>query len=273
MKSSIKTLVGIVVASMALSACGKKGGGSSNAGTPGAGAVGVCQLNAQGMCVGGTAQSGVVPANTWEGRPVVTNQQKYAQFLADNGLCYGPQCGYASGFFTMKIRTVEDQSFSGAGVASLPSAVNFAIVPRFGGYPSQRALNTQGDGYATASGPNTNGFQIVYNRFNGLGYGMNNMYGNNFYRPGIAPYGQPVQTVPTAQNSTLQIGVVFADATQTIVNVSIVYQGVQIANGQLRANYPNAMGINGINGINGMRIDPRGAPQVLPPQNNGIQNW
>jgi len=242
-----KLIYGLLVVS-ALAACGKKGGGSNGAAAPGPGAAGVCQLNAQGQCVGGVGAYGYVGRNTWDGNVIVTNQAKYLEFLAQNGLCYGPQCSRASGFFNVKVQTVSD---------TLPNAANFSITPRFGGYGGRR-LETQADAYINAA---NNGFQLVYSRFN-YGYGNGYQYG----RP-VLPYGTPVQPGVNpqiaAQNQSLQIVLTYADATQTMANVSIVYMGVQIANGQMRALYfNNGMGMQRTGLPPG--VQQQHAPEVAP---------
>lgn len=162
--------------------------------------------------------------NTWSGNVTVTNLAKYSEFLGLNGLCYNLECTYVSGFFRLSVQTVSEE---------LPNAVNFAITPRFGGGFSGRRLSTQGDGYANAAG---NGFQVVYNRFNyqGSGYGYGYGYGGN--RPTITPYGTPVTGTPAAPTqSSLQIVLTYADATGTIADAVVIYQGVQIAQGRLLA--------------------------------------
>lgn len=223
MKNAIKVLVGTLVLSAALTACGKKGGAKAAAApgpAPAAQAAGVCQLNNQGQCVGGVGAYGYVGVNTWKGNIIVANSPVYLQFLTENGLCYGVQCTRVSGFFNVKIQTVSD---------TLPNAANFSITPRYQGYHG-RSLETQADAYMNAA---NNGFQLVYNRYSG------SAYGNGYGRPAVVPYGAPGQPVNqaaiAAQSASLQIVLTWADATQTIANVVLVYRSQQFAAGQVRA--------------------------------------
>ncbi len=246
MKNVIKVLIGSLVLSAALTACGKKGAGSPAAAGPVAGAAGVCQLNAQGQCVGGVGAYGYVGKNTWEGNIIVTNQPKYLQFLIENGLCRAQQCSAVSGFLTVQVQTVRD---------TLPNNANFSITPDLGGYYQARSLSTRAQAYVNAA---QNGFQLVYNRLSGSGYG--NGYANGYGRPAVMPYGangQPINTAVAPQNTSLQIVLTWADATQTIANVIIVYQNVQFAAGQVQGQF-----ISG-----GQQFSPRqtgAAPAVVP---------
>lgn len=263
-----KLVIGLMIASAVLTACGKKGKGGGGGGGPAVGAAGACPLDQFGRCVGGVGQSGVVPANTWEGNVSVTEGNKYRQFLLDNSLCFGLSCQNVSGFFKVAVQTIRDQNGPGgaSAYASLPGDVNFLIVPRMNGWGIGNRLNTRGEGYINGAG---NGFQVNYNR---------NLYGGGYYgpqyRPGL-PYGQVYPGYPGYQqpiapqtNMTLQIVLTWADATQTIANVSLIYQGVQFATGQLRGRFWAGNGAGPLN-TNG---NPQNAPAVLPPRNSD-QPW
>lgn len=230
-----KLIVGLMVVT-ALAACGKKGKGSSASGPapgPGAGAAGACSLNAQGQCVGGVNfNTGFVGLNTWVGNVGVTNQQKFIEFMTANGLCYGIQCTRAYSFFELQVRTVRE---------TLPGMANFAITPLFDGFPG-RSLNTRAQAFLNGG---NNGFQLVYNR-SAYGYGGGYQYGGgNYYgRPVMpyGPYGTPgapgVNPAIANQNTAVQIVLTYRDATGTIADVAVLYQGVQIGSGQVMAQYP-----------------------------------
>lgn len=183
----------------ALSACGKKGGGSSAA-PAGASAATNPAISA-----------GYVGQNTYQGNLVVTDVPHYLVFLQDQGLCYGADCSRAAGYFSLKVQTISEM---------LPDDVNFYLTPRFAGYRS-RQLRTHGEGYMTADG---RGFQVQYKRFN--------------YTAGMpTPFGMGVGgTQPYAMTSgkTLYITLTFADATNAIANVTVQYEGFTIAQGQMR---------------------------------------
>jgi hypothetical protein len=248
----------MLVVSAVLTACGKKGGGGGSS-SPAAGAAGACALNQFGGCAGGVGQGGVVPANTWDGNVAVTNPNKFRQFMADTGLCYAQQCVGASGFFRLAVQTIRDSNVPGGptSFATLPGAVNFSIAPRFNGYYS-RVLRTQGDGYANAG---NNGFQVVYNQ---MQMGMGQM-GYNYLQPGMPGYVNPA----AQPNRSLQIVVTWADATQTIANATVLYQGTAFAQGQIRAQFYG--GPNVLNGVNGVNRTGQG-PAVVPYQGQQ-QTW
>jgi hypothetical protein len=230
----MKNLVmALIVVTAALTACGKKGGGSGGS-APGV-AAGACALDAFGRCVGGAGIPGVVPANTWTGNISVTDPNRYRQFLVDNGLCYGMSCHGMAGFFSLVVQTIRDSNVGPSNYASLPGWVNFAIRPSSTGWYQMRGLNTRGEGRITNS---NNGFEVIYSPSQYWGGPMPMPYGQ--------PYGYPYQQPQPQVNRTLQIVVTWADATQTIANATVLYQGVQFAYGRVTARF-----FGGPNMVNG----------------------
>lgn len=250
-------MLGLMIVATILTACGKKGGkGGGGAAAPGA-AAGACGLDAFGRCVGGTGQSGDVPVNTWQGRVSVTDMNRYRQFLADNGLCYAQSCQGIVGFFDLAVQTIRDPNF-GAGpsnFARLPGWVNFAVRPQTYYYRT-RGLETRGEGRITGA---NNGFEVIYTPNNGGFFGGPMPYGYG--------YGYPQQPIAPQQNRTLQIVVTWADATQTIANATVLYQGAQFANGRVYGRFyagPNSQMVNGVPQNQNVQGGPAVAPYQQP---------
>lgn len=241
MKNAMKILIGSMVLVSALSACGKKS--KSTASTGGAAAVGYggCPLNAQGFCASAAA-GGSVLRNTWESDEfiMVTNPGKFSEFAGKNGLCSGFSCANMSQFVYLKVQTVR---------RSLPNYVNFTIAPAFNmGGIRRRALETRGEGFMNGAG---NGFNVLFNRYNNNGMGFGTGFGMGI------PMGVPVAAQAPTQ-STLQIVVNYVDATMTVVEAVVIFEGTPIAQGRLFAREPIANRVAYTSG-NGQQ-----APEVIP---------
>lgn len=228
MKQGYKIAIGSLILASALIACGKKGG---SAAAPAASATGYgCTVNAQGVCVGATG--GFLGIGDGKARVVVSNVAKFQQLLLDNGMCSGPMniaiyppnyrrtglpCNMASNYFDIQIQSVDNDP--------LPKPINFDVRTFIAGRRVDLAGSrmTQADIYGLS-----NGYQVIFNRMQGTGYG----YGAPYYRPGYRPgYPVPIQTVPAATTNTITVVMTASDATRTIFNVVVSYQGVQIGTG------------------------------------------
>jgi hypothetical protein len=217
MKLGWKTLTVVSLVALALSACGKKGGGGSNASTPGAGA---CTLDAYGQCVGGTGESGYVQRGSWEGSLSVTNPDLYRQMAFQVGLCtsgysyYGQlMCSQLSNWFGMRVRLLSDW---------LPGAGSFTINPAsMGRIVRGRSFN--GDAYMNRGGY---GFNLVANA-QGMGFGHGFGHGQGWQQPGVAQ-NNAIQVVVT--NVNLSAGGAYNQG----ATVAVLFRGSQFASGQLR---------------------------------------
>lgn len=246
----MKKLVFALFVVSALAACGKKKGSSGGGGpAAGPGPAGVCQLNAQGQCVGGVnMNTGYVGRNVWNGNIGIVNPQKYMEFMTQNGLCHGIQCTSAGGmynFFELTVKTERE---------TLPGTVKFWITPVINGNQG-RTLGARAQGYINGA---NNGFQMVYTRtINNCPPGSMCIQGQPQYqqqrydqygRPMILPYGAPNQpnALVAPQTTTLQIVLTYNNQPQQptygynmqqVAQVSVVYMGVEIGRGQVMAQY------------------------------------
>jgi hypothetical protein len=201
----ILSIVAVAAGLAVLTACGKSGG--SNPATSPTG----CVYNSSGACVASVGAAGYIGDGNWNGRLIINNLPYFQGFASQNGLCSQYDCNYVSGYVNVQI------SLSNGGC--LPGPGNFAITTYMSGYAG-RTLSRRGDAYINSS---NNGFLINYISDNGYGGGG---YGGMPY-----PTTQPVGTA--GGQGSLQINTTFADATHRIVNVTMVYGGVQIAAGQI----------------------------------------
>lgn len=202
----------LIVASVALgaallTACGSKGGGGGNA-SPGPAA---CVPDASGNCVAGVGAAGYVGDGRWNGRIMVQSVPALQQFAYENGLCYGSECQYISGYIDLQL------TLNSGGC--LPGPGNFAIKTFRQGYAG-RTISRRGDAYVNAA---NNGFLINYTS-------------GQDQQQWSYPYGQ--QQIPPTQPGqqtvgTMQINTQWVDATKSTLNVQITYRGQPVATGQV----------------------------------------
>lgn len=197
MKQGLKILVAsvIVTAAALLTACGGGGGGGggNNASTPGG-----CVYDANGNCIAGTGAAGYVGDGQWQGRLMVNNIGMFKSFAYDNGLCAQNECDTLSAYVNLQI------SLRNGGC--LPGPGNFSLSTFMQSYPG-RTLSRRTDAYVNAG---NNGFFLNY---------------INSGNTGIVPTGAP--GLPT------QVNTQWVNNTHQLINVQIIYRGVQIAAGQL----------------------------------------
>ncbi len=255
MKQSLKITVGTLVLASALIACGKKGG--SSAAAPVASATSGCVINAQGSCVNTTG--GYLTRGQGKARIRVSNVEKYRQFLMDNGMCSGPMniavapgfrrtgvpCVGASNYFDVHVQAVDE--------GDLPRAINFDVRAFFpglvrNGYLDLAQLSGHSMTQAEIDGL-SNGYVITFNRFGGgFGNGIQPFIRPGFHRP------IPVQQTIAPTQNTLTVVLASQDATGTIFQAVVSYQGVQIGVGTFRGSFNNGQ----------LAYGATGAPTTLP---------
>jgi hypothetical protein len=201
MKNSLKIIVGLLMIT-ALVACGGSGGGSNP--SPAAGPAAY------------NATAGSVGQGTWNGVLQGNGSQQYMTMMGQLG-------GYSPNM-DLQITT-----YNGG---QLPGQVGVTI-----GY------STQFYAQAFVSG---NAFSATYTPGMGGGYGGGGYPYGQQCAPGV-PCAQPCAPgVPCAQQpglaagqALIQINTQFVDpCTEQIMNVQVIYQGVQVASGQLTSNQP-----------------------------------
>lgn len=193
----------MIATGLTLVACSGKGGGSS---ANGAGATGVCTVDAYGQCVGGTVYNGT---GRWNGVVSVAGGQYglYQQFLLENGLCSGYACQTGANPLRVSI------SLNGGNQG-------YVIISSYYSNRGQR-LSRRANVYNAGSA--NGGFNMV-------------LIDNRQYL-GVQPYPTPIM----APNNTIQLNNIFASSYGNIITTSIYYRGVVIATGQLQG-YRNVYG-------------------------------
>jgi EamA domain-containing membrane protein RarD len=114
-------------------------------------------------------------------------------------------------------------------------------------------LETRGEGFINAAG---NGFNVIFNRYSNAGYGLGLGIGTGFPMMGMPAAAQ------ASTQSSLQIVMNYVDATMTIAEAVVIFEGIPIAQGRLFAREPVVNRTAYSSGT-------RNAPDVVPYRSSG----
>jgi putative cofactor-binding repeat protein len=205
MKRSLLLTIGTaLVTAAALSACGHSGGGDS-ASTPATG----FSCDAYGTCTG--TSTGYVGNGTWSGQIgiPVASRAIFQQMAAQTGMCYGQRCAYVASHMSVRLQLRSNGGY-------------YNNIP---GYPqTQTGITTQASVRLSVNGGGR------FSRSNAVVSGNTSAFAvlAPLYTSGY-PYAQPTTTT----NPTVQINGQWTDASQTSLNVQVLFNGQQVATGQI----------------------------------------